>query len=969
MTNQTFGLTVDFPDTTQSPQIALSGMISLGQVPSNTYNIAFVMDVSGSTVGSAGVSGGNPVAGDENKDGLSNTILDAEIAAFRSLYNDIVKSGLSANSRVTLITFDSSGVTQFTGGFGTADANGNGRDDSVEFFEKLTGQTSGDMTNFEAGLQQVKSFFQAQSAVGESNLVVFASDGDNNTGGDPLTLAAQLRAATTASPAGYSAAIRTYAVGSGVSAGGYTNLDNLDDGVANNSATKVTDLGQLATQLTTPPITAANISKVEILNGSTVIATLTGNQLTSTALGLQFNTTIDGLNVTSGQNNNITVKAYASSGEILTVTDNVEGMLTVPQQPTTPTKRGVRFDFDGDGVADVLWRNRGDGNIAISDSARNRAFTLVAGSGGVDNNPGSDYRIVGIGDFNGDTRADILFRNADDSLVAWMMDGPTVQEGLTLATPGRSFTVVGVGDFDGNGKDDILFENRAGSILTVYANGTSNSGGIAFARPDLTWSIQGIDDFNNDGKAEILWRHRDGRLATQAAGGALQMLVDGSSANAGTALTANARVVGTGDVNSDGKADILMREDAGTLYTVLVSGSNSVSAIQTGSTPSTPNWSVVGVGNFAGGTAGTPDTTVEVLWRQDSLRSTGNMSINDYDSAGGSVLSNPGNSWQVVNGSAITRPPRAVQNSDLDGDGNADIIFRNSQTGVVAAWRSDYSFQASDRGAVLATPTLDWTSIGQGDFDGDGKADLLFRNKTTQQVGVWLMDGTKVRRAELIDSIPNSWETAAVGDFTGDGRADVAWRNSDGQVGIWTMNGTTLQLAQAVGDAPLAWEIKGAADFDNDGRSDLLFRNKDSGQVAIWRMNEQAQVVSGSVVSANPGTAWEISGIADFTNDGRGDLLWRNKTTGQVALWRMDGDSMVKAELIQGIGNNWEIQSTGDYNNDGSEDVLWRNTTDNMLAVWDMQPFLNGGSVNPIVVANTLGAEWVVQRQAGVLAA
>ena len=81
-----------------------------------------------------------------------------------------------------------------------------------------------------------------------------------------------------------------------------------------------------------------------------------------------------------------------------------------------------------------------------------------------------------------------------------------------------------------------------------------------------------------------------------------------------------------------------------------------------------------------------------------------------------------------------------------------------------------------------------------GDFDGDGKADVILRNK---------VDGSEHRLADERADGPTSaflptiadtnWEINGVGDLDGDGKADVLWRNKvTGQDIGWLMNGLTV---------------------------------------------------------------------------------------------------------------------------------------------------------------------------------
>ena len=100
---------------------------------------------------------------------------------------------------------------------------------------------------------------------------------------------------------------------------------------------------------------------------------------------------------------------------------------------------------------------------------------------------------------------------------------------------------------------------------------------------------------------------------------------------------------------------------------------------------------------------------------------------------------------------------------------------------------------------------------------------------------------------------PN-WKRYAVDDFNGDGRADLLWRNSaTGQTAVWLMNGTTL--VSGAGLLGPDWQISRTGDFNGDGRADILFTNTVSHDKVMWLMNGRFPS-SGNLPSNDPN--WSI---------------------------------------------------------------------------------------------------------------
>jgi hypothetical protein len=65
---------------------------------------------------------------------------------------------------------------------------------------------------------------------------------------------------------------------------------------------------------------------------------------------------------------------------------------------------------------------------------------------------------------------------------------------------------------------------------------------------------------------------------------------------------------------------------------------------------------------------------------------------------------------------------------------------------------------------------------GAGDFNGDGKADVLWTNPDLQQADVWLMNGATWQHGGS-SFIPAQYKVAGVGDLDGDHRADIVWQD------------------------------------------------------------------------------------------------------------------------------------------------------------------------------------------------
>jgi hypothetical protein len=219
-----------------------------------------------------------------------------------------------------------------------------------------------------------------------------------------------------------------------------------------------------------------------------------------------------------------------------------------------------------------------------------------------------------------------------------------------------------------------------------------------------------------------------------------------------------------------------------------------------------------------------------------------------------------------------------------------------------------------------------WEIAGTGDFNADGNTDILWRYYGGDYIQgwnvIWYMNGTTITGYGFLPTVQDTnWRIAGTGDFDGDGKLDVLWRYyGGGQIQgwnvIWHLNGETIArygFPTAVAD--LDWKIDGIGDFNGDGKSDMLWRyyggDYYQGLNVIWYMDGET-LTSYGYPTAITKLGWKAEGVGDFDGDGKADILWRYYDSGYHlglnVVWYMDGATVKSQEfLTQVYDTNWRI--------------------------------------------------------------
>ena len=236
------------------------------------------------------------------------------------------------------------------------------------------------------------------------------------------------------------------------------------------------------------------------------------------------------------------------------------GLISVMSLVISARVHAAPGDFDKDSKSDLVLSNS---NGLIELWLMNG--TNVVSKNTLLNTPG--WTVTHIADFNGDGKADLLFRHTDGRIAMWLMNGATFASGAGLMEAGTGWSVTHVADFNGDGKSDILFRHTDGRVAVWLMNGTTLISGAGLLEAASGWTVTHTADFNGDGKSDILFRHTDGRVA--------MWLMNGITLTSGAGLLEAAQgwtVTHTGDFNGDGKSDLVFLHTDGRIALWLMNG-------------------------------------------------------------------------------------------------------------------------------------------------------------------------------------------------------------------------------------------------------------------------------------------------------------------------------------------------------------------------------------------------------------
>ncbi|EKD50609.1 MAG: hypothetical protein ACD_62C00485G0001, partial [uncultured bacterium] len=280
---------------------------------------------------------------------------------------------------------------------------------------------------------------------------------------------------------------------------------------------------------------------------------------------------------------------------------------------------------------------------------------------------------------------------------------------------------------------------------------------------------------------------------------------------------------------------------------------------------------------------------------------------------------------------------------DFDGDGKEDVLFRGSTSNRIRLWLMNGPTITTSSYLSDLFQSTDYEYVGLGDFDGDAKTDILWRDLTTGELEIWFMSGITVASAATVSDVRDlSYALLQISDMNADGKTDILWEDSTGALDVWFMDGTTISSTLTFGVPASGLTLKGTGDFNADGYVDLLLLNETTSFMTIMR--KFSSTIVSTTFTPYLGTDFTIVGLGDFNADGKADIVSRRTVFtptaatrhGEIQLWFMNGASLSAKGYFGTLALPWSLAGIGDFDKDGTDDLFFRNTITQEQRMWEI---------------------------------
>jgi len=363
------------------------------------------------------------------------------------------------------------------------------------------------------------------------------------------------------------------------------------------------------------------------------------------------------------------------------------------------------------------------------------------------------------------------------------------------------------------------------------------------------------------------------------------------------------------DFNGDGKPDVVVgNQGDGTISVLLNKGDGTLLPAVNYSTGSVENPYAIAVGDLNG------DGKIDIVTGGSGI-STGELAVflgngDGTFQAGGvypSVSENP-NAIAIADLNGDGKMDLVV-NSGLPADGSLNAVIS------VLIGKGDGTFKAA---TTVKLPNLQSTiaCMAIGDFNGDSRIDVAAVDHGTLTILLGKGDGTFQSPAFYDASFTYS---IAAGDLNGDHTLDLVLGNYDGTVSVLVGNGDgTFQNAVSTTDPVVAWSTT-LADLNGDGKLDVITAGTNS--VIVLLGDGKGGLSAPAVYASTAGPASPGSLITtDLNGDGHLDVISANYDAASISTIFGNGDGTLQTLTVS--PNLAGPMLTGDFNRDGNLDIV-----------------------------------------------